>query len=106
LLHELAHVVLGHTTEVGKLDDHELTPQNLREVEAECVALICCESLKLGGSAEARGYIQAWLGEGQIPDRSAQKIFKAADQILKAGRSSVAPLNCEAEGIESRSSKH
>ena len=29
--------------------------------------------------------LQAWLGNESIPDRSAQRIFKAADQILKAG---------------------
>jgi len=86
LLHELAHVVLGHTEEGTRLDDHELTPRNLREVEAECVALICCESLNLTGTPECRGYIQNWLGKDQIPERSAQKIFKAADAILRAGR--------------------
>ena len=32
------------------------------------------------------GYIQHWWGQGNpIPERSAQRIFKAADQILKAG---------------------
>ena len=86
LFHEMAHVVLGHTQEGSRLDDHEFTPRNLREVEAECVALICCESLQLQGTAEARGYIQHWLGKETIPDRCAQRIFKAADQILKAGR--------------------
>jgi antirestriction protein ArdC len=86
LFHELAHVVLGHTTEGGLLDDHERTPRSLREVEAECVALICCESLNLGGNAESRGYIQSWLKGEVIPERSAQRIFKAADTILRSGR--------------------
>jgi antirestriction protein ArdC len=85
IFHELAHVVLGHTAEGGTLDDHDRTPVNLQEVEAECVALICCESLGLAGIPESRGYIQNWLGKESIPDRSAQKIFKAADTILKAG---------------------
>jgi hypothetical protein len=85
LFHELAHVVLGHTAETGTLDDHDLTPRNLREVEAECVALICCESLGLAGIPECRGYVQNWLGKEVIPERSAQRIFKAADAILKAG---------------------
>lgn len=50
LLHELAHVVLGHTEEVQRMDDDDsTTPRDLREVEAECVALICCSSLGLGG---------------------------------------------------------
>lgn len=86
--HELAHVVLGHTFE-GTLIDDERTPRNLREVEAEAVALLCCEALNLDGSTFCRGYIQSWLAVGaeqEIPEKSAQKIFRAADQILKAGR--------------------
>lgn len=85
LFHELAHVILGHTEELSRMDDDEHTPVNLREVEAECVSLICCDSLNLYGSEFCRGYIQHWLGNQSIPDRSAQRIFKAADQILKAG---------------------
>jgi len=88
LFHELAHVVLGHTAE-RPLDDHDRTPQSLREAEAECVALICCESLNLAGAAECRGYIQHWLSGATIPDSSAQKIFKAVDAILKAGYPAV-----------------
>ncbi len=87
LFHELAHVALGHTA-ASMMDDHERTPVNLREVEAECVALICCATLERPGVPECRGYIQHWLGTGTpIPDRSAQRIFKTADAILKAGRS-------------------
>jgi antirestriction protein ArdC len=86
LLHELAHVILGHTEELKRMDDDDFTPVNIREVEAECVALICCECLGLPGSEFCRGYIQNWLGKEQIPDRSVQKIFRAADTLLKAGR--------------------
>jgi hypothetical protein len=54
-------------------------------VEAEAVALLCCESLGLPGAEFSRGYIQSW-GQGQaISERSAQRIFHAADRILKAG---------------------
>lgn len=85
LFHELAHVLLGHL-EQGNLTDSEATPRNLREVEAEAVALLCCESLGLSGAEFSRGYIQSWAnGAASIPERSAQKIFHAADQILKAG---------------------
>lgn len=84
--HELGHVVIGHTTEAD-ISDSDLTPRNLREVEAESVALILCDALGLEGAVYCRGYIQHWLGEGnEIPTESAQKIFKAADQILKAGQ--------------------
>src|SRR5437870_4648813 len=91
LFHELAHVVLGHTEEKRRMDDDEHTPVNIREVEAECVTLICCESLGLSGAEFCRGYIQHWLGKDTIPDRSAQRIFKASDLILKAGCSIPAP---------------
>jgi len=85
LFHELAHVALGHCDE-GDLSDTETTPRNTREVEAEAVALLCCESLGLPGAEYSRGYIQSW-GQGQtISERSAQRIFHAADQILRAGR--------------------
>jgi hypothetical protein len=87
--HELAHVVLGHTSEhEAGLTDSELTPTSLREVEAEAVALVCLEALGLPGAERSRGYIQVWnarRGAEPIPERSAQHIFKAADQILKAG---------------------
>lgn len=83
--HELAHILLGHTSE-GALSDGEHTPRNLREVEAEAVALICCESLELPGAEFSRGYIQGWIDGDVIPEKSAQKIFHAADQILRAGR--------------------
>jgi hypothetical protein len=91
LFHETAHVILGHTSEAD-FTDTERTPKNLREVEAEAVALLCCEALSLEGAEYCRGYIQNWLcpaigyNGDAIPEKSAQKIFRAADQILRAGR--------------------
>jgi hypothetical protein len=87
LFHEAAHVILGHTTEAD-FTDTERTPKNLREVEAEAVALLCCEALSLEGSDYCRGYIQNWLSPSigydrdAIPEKSAQKIFHAADQFV------------------------
>ena len=87
--HELAHVLLGHTSE-GEQADGETTPRSLRECEAETVALLCCAALDLPGVDSCRGYIQSWWGQGHpIPERSAQRILKAADQILKAGAGSA-----------------
>ena len=91
LFHETAHVILSHTSEAD-FADTERTPKNLREVEAEAVALLCCEALNLEGAEYCRGYIQNWLcpaigyNGDAIPEKSAQKIFRAADQILRAGR--------------------
>jgi antirestriction protein ArdC len=83
--HEIAHVLLGHTTE-SAVHDGETTPRSAREMEAECVAMLCCEALGLPGVDEARGYVQGWWGAGNpIPEKSAQKIFAIADKILKAG---------------------
>jgi hypothetical protein len=87
LFHELAHVVLGHTAE-GSLnsDSTDRTPRDIREMEAECTAMICCEALGLPGAAESRGYIQSWFKGNEVPERSAHRIFHCADQILKAGQ--------------------
>lgn len=84
--HELAHVLLGHTAD-GEQADRDTTPRNLRETEAEAVALLCLEALGLPGAEYCRGYIQHWIGAGNpIPERSAQKVLRVADQILRAGQ--------------------
>jgi hypothetical protein len=87
-------VILGHCDE-GDFSESEITPRDIREVEAEAVALLCCESLGLAGAEYSRGYIQEW-GKGQpITERSAQRIFHAADQILRAGRSTHVSLETD-----------
>ncbi len=83
MFHELAHVVLGHTSEL--MTDNDRTPRDIREVEAESVALICLESLGLDGANYCRGYIQSWYGANTIPEKNAQRIFSAANKILTAG---------------------
>jgi hypothetical protein len=84
LFHELGHQVLGHVKESERSETGTL-PRNLEEAEAEAVALICCEALGLAGADYCRGYIQSWLRGGGIPERSCQRIFAAANQILEAG---------------------
>ena len=85
LFHEIAHVLLGHTAELMMADNGERTPKSIREMEAESVSLLVTEALKLPGAQFCRGYIQHWFTGSEVPERSAQRIFKAADQILKAG---------------------
>jgi len=63
LFHEAAHIILGHTAE-ATFTDTERMPKNLREVEAEAVAMLCCEALNLEGADFCRGYIQNWLNRG------------------------------------------
>jgi hypothetical protein len=83
VFHELAHSIL-HCSEKD-MTDTEQTPRSVAEVEAEAVALICCESLGLPGAEFCRGYIQSYAKGEPISERSAQRIFHTADRILKAG---------------------
>ena len=73
--------------------DSDQTARHIREVEAESVVLICCETLGLEGAEFCRGYIQHWLNtENEIPNQSAARIFAAATSILKAGTSGTGSL--------------
>lgn len=92
--HELAHILLGHTSETD-FEHGERLPRNLQEVEAESVALLCCEALALDGAEFCRGYIQGWADGEPIPEQSAKRILGAADKILRAGR----PLPTKTETI-------
>ena len=83
--HELAHVVLGHTTKEQVADHGEIT-KCLKEAEAESVAMLLCATLQLPGVEYCRGYIQNWLKDATIPESNARRIFAAADKILKAGQ--------------------
>jgi antirestriction protein ArdC len=94
LFHELAHAIL-HCAE-GDMADTDQTPRSVAEVEAETVALLCCESLGLPGAEFSRGYIQSWTKGEPISERSAQRIFHAADRILKAGYADKPTNNTEA----------
>ena len=81
LLHEIAHVLLGHTDPSCALDKH------LKEAQAESVALLVADALDIPGADESRGYIQSWFGtDHDLPVDAAQDVFMAADKILKAGR--------------------
>lgn len=79
LLHELAHIVLGHTTQ------HDRS-RSVEELEAESVALLCLEALGLPGSEYCRGYVQAWATSDALTDAVATRIMSAADAILRAGQ--------------------
>ena len=64
--------------------------REVKGVKAEAVPLLRCESMGMANSEYCRSYIQEW-GKGQaITERSAQRIFRAADQILRSGRTEQA----------------
>lgn len=85
LLHEMAHVLLGHTADAG-MEDGATLSRDVEEMEAEAVALLVGDALGLDGAAESRGYIQNWYKHDAIEDTSARRIITCADKILRAGR--------------------
>ena len=104
LIHEMAHIVLGHTDEdnIREYQRH----RGIREFQAEATALLVCKELDVEGfdDSASRAYIQSWLsrdGRGAsdflerqgvsgkvelIDDDVVREIFSAVDKILTAGR--------------------
>jgi hypothetical protein len=68
LLHEVGHVMLGHTTDC--VDGESPCSRGVGEFQAESVAYLLGHELELGEWApeESRGYIQHWLGDEQVTD--------------------------------------
>jgi antirestriction protein ArdC len=103
-VHEAAHVIMhfGKDDAVDVIVDGKDLTYSEREVEAESVALLVCDALGLDGQEYSRGYIQRWMGQTSdgIPEKSARRIFSAADKILKAGREAKAEVvETEAEVV-------
>lgn len=91
MLHELAHLVLGHC----KAKEGEIH-RGIAEFEAEATAYLVAKEIELAAwdPAESRKYIDGWLThEGhrdddrtEVTDKSIGRIFSAANKILVAGR--------------------
>ena len=82
--HELAHVVLGHTVKEVCIDGENLSHET-KEIEAEGVAYLCKVLAGLGWLEESKLYLQDYLKGNQLPEKSAERIFSAAEKILTAG---------------------
>lgn len=89
-IHEIGHVVLGHT--LGLSNPEVTQHRGLREFQAESTAHLVCnelDQLPEDAAEVSRGYIQDWL-HGQRPgDPHIRQVFAATDKILRAGRSPV-----------------
>src|SRR4029434_990415 len=88
IIHEMAHILCVHTAE-GRVTDSELTPRHLREAEAESVAFLVGSIIGLDKLSDSQGYTQGRLQGQRTREKTAQKIFRVADQILKAGNASA-----------------
>jgi antirestriction protein ArdC len=82
LLHELAHLVLGHCTSGDE------THRGVAEFEAEATAYLVAKELELidWDAAESRAYIQNWLGGTETTEDNISRVFAAVNKILAAGR--------------------
>jgi hypothetical protein len=97
LLHEIGHVVLGHTTDCP--EGESPCSRGVQEFGAEAVAYLLAHKLELSEWApeESRAYIQHWLGDEQVTDRHIRAVFTAVDKILSAGRT---PAEVEAQDVD------
>lgn len=84
--HEMAHILLGHCDGETELFDEVTTQKNLKEVEAESVALCCMLALGIEGTEFNVGYINNWKNTEEIPVDSIKKIFRVTNEILRAGQ--------------------
>lgn len=98
MIHEFAHLVLGHC------DAEHTEHRGVKEFQAEAVALLVCKELDVEGfdAGASRAYIQGWLGMRtsdymfhddeigdavlDVNDKVIRQIFSATDAILVAGR--------------------
>lgn len=87
LLHELGHIVSGHTTPDG-LDEYRTPHRGIKEFEAEASAYLLMnelDALDQFDAAESRDYIQTWLRGEDPPESSIKRVFGTVDKIYRAG---------------------
>jgi N-terminal domain of anti-restriction factor ArdC len=87
LIHEIGHVVLGHTAPES-LSEY-VTHRGVKEFQAEATAYLTMNELQQldeETAARSRGYVQGWLEGERPPDKAIREVFSATDLILKAGR--------------------
>ncbi|MCZ4544941.1 hypothetical protein BS618_07605 [Rhodococcus erythropolis] len=86
LMHELGHVVLGHTA----ADAHAEYTQHrgIAEFQAEATAYLVLNELGATDQMDAsvsRGYVQSWLSGEKPDDKAIRAVFSTTDKIVRAG---------------------
>lgn len=96
MMHEVGHVVLGHT-EPAALAEYQ-AHRGTKEFQAEATAFLSLKELDQlddGRATESRGYIQGWVRGSRPSDVAIRQVFSATDKIIKAGR----PARAETEEV-------
>lgn len=92
-MHELGHIMLGHTTDESLAEYAE--HRGVKEFQAEATAYLTMnelEQLSAETASQSRGYIQGWLGNERPTDLAIRQVFTSTDQILRAGRAQEAEM--------------
>ena len=77
-IHELAHVLLGHTEDMAEYAEH----RGLMETEAESVAYVVSGMAGFDTSAYSVGYIAGWAdGDTDLIKSTAARVLRTAHQI-------------------------
>ncbi|MFF1573910.1 ArdC-like ssDNA-binding domain-containing protein [Leifsonia sp. NPDC058292] len=80
LIHETAHVILGHTEDLAQYLEH----RGLMETEAESVAYVVAGLVGFDTSAYSVGYIAGWSeGDADLIKSTATRVLRAAHQIAE-----------------------
>ncbi len=81
LIHETAHVVLGHTDDLPGYAEH----RGIYETEAESVAYVVAGLVGFDTSAYSIGYIAGWAdGDAELVKSTAARVLAAAHRIAAA----------------------
>ncbi len=83
LIHELAHIVLGHTDDMTEYAEH----RGLMETEAESVAYVVAGLVGFDTAAYSVGYVAGWS------DADTDLIRSTAARVLTAARQVAAILD-------------
>jgi hypothetical protein len=87
VIHEIGHILLGHTV-TSNLSEYA-QHRGVMEAQAELTSHLVLNELGMMNeelASHARGYSQHWLNGERLSDRAIQLIFAVTDQILRAGR--------------------
>ena len=78
-VHELAHIRLGHHT-----PDDPAASAALHETEAEAVAYVVCQAIRLETNSASSDYLLTWGGNPETLAASLERIQRVASEIITA----------------------